>query len=344
MEDTSVTDSNAAPVDDGAPIKCPVAKWYYKRMGLMFLMLFAMACWFLYDAPIGYPGKKEIWYQYTELTGYDLKLMPEMTGPEALPDSGKYLAIIGKTGNVRHYRVFDGKGEQKVDSAGEPESAKKLAITKLDKVLDGKWEQAELEVDDKQEILGALSPVINLNLKGAQKESDGMEKWRELAKEKGWEQEPDEYTDSKIRTQWEFTIGGFVASLIVIVVFLLNKGKVLRADSEAFYQPNGDRVAFSDVYRIDRRKWDHKGLAYAMYRTGGTGRSKKATIDDLKYLGADKILTRLLNNFEGELIDRIPDEDEDSQSVTDGVEASDNKEDAAMSNGDGSEGADLPKS
>lgn len=345
MEETKATAPNATPVDDGSPIECPVAKWYFKRMGLMFLMLFAMGCWFLYDATIGYPAKKEIWDQYTDIAGYDLKLVPELKGPEELPESGVYVAIIGKTADGRHYRVFDGKGERKLDSAGEPESAKKMAITKLDKVLEAKWAEADtLAADDKQEILGALSPVVNFNVKGAQKDSDGMEKWRALAKEKGWEQEPEEYTDSKITTQWEFTVGMFVLSLVVVVVFLLNKGKILKADAEAFCQPNGSRVAFADVYRVDRRKWDHKGLAYAMYRTGGEGRSRKATIDDLKFLGADKILTRLLNNFEGELIDRIPDEEEEDQKLAEGEKVAENKADVALAE-EGSAGeGDLPKS
>ncbi|MDA0814071.1 MAG: hypothetical protein O3C21_16980 [Verrucomicrobia bacterium] len=345
MAETTAIHPNATPVDDGAPIECPVARWYYKRMGLMFMMLFAMGCWFLYDATIGYPAKKEIWDQYTEITGYDLKLVRELKGAEELPKSGVYLAIIGKTADGRHYRVFDGKGEMKLDLAGESEAAKKMAITKLDKVLEAKWAEADtLAADEKQEILSALSPVINFNVKGAQKDSDGMEKWRALAKEKGWEQEPEEYTDSKIKTQWEFTIGMFVLSLIVVVVFLLNKGKVLKADSEAFYQPDGSRVTFASVYRIDRRKWDHKGLAYAMYRTGGEGRSRKATIDDLKFLGADRILTRLLNNFEGELIDRVPDEEEDEQAVAEEEKVADSKADVTQEEEVSAGEGDLPKS
>lgn len=338
MEDPSVTESNAAPVDDGAPIECPVAKWYYKRMGLMFLMLFAMGCWFLYDATIGYPGKKEIWDRYTEMTGYDLQMVDPMTSPDDLPTSGKLVAIIGKSGDDYHYRVFDAEGEQKVDSAGPPSSAKKMSIEKLAEVLAEKLDtSSDWAADDKQEILGALSRVLNVNLKGSQSESERMDDWRELAKNEGWELEPEEYTDSKIETQWHFTIGMFVAALIAVIIFLINKGKVLKADSEAFYTPGGARVAFSDVFRIDRRKWDHKGLAYAMYRDGGEGRAKKATIDDLKFLGADKVLNRLLANFEGELIDRIPDEDEEDEKeeVPDGAkDANDQEVDPAEGSGE----------
>lgn len=326
MEDTSVTDPKNSIVDDGAPIECPVGKWYYKRMGLMFLMLFGMGCWFLYDATVGYPAKKEIWDRYTEMTGYDLKLVPDMVDQDSLPTSGTHLAVIGRAGEDYHYRIFDGEGQQKLDSPGAPESASATVLKKLDSVLTGKWEQSDLAEDDKQEVLGALSRVINLNVKGSQSNSDAMDEWRVLAKDEGWELEPEEYTNSKIETQWHFTIGMFAVSLVVIVIFLLNKGKMLKADSEAFYSPRGKRVAFADVYRIDRRKWDHKGLAYAMYREGGEGRSRKETIDDLKFVGAEKVLNRLLSNFEGELVDRIPDEEEDDEMTTDASDIPD-KED-----------------
>ena len=215
------------------PIECRVGKWYYKRMGLMFLMLFVMAMWFLLDAAVRYPKKKIIYDQYIEIT--------------------------------------DGNSQ-----------------------------------------------------------SPRMEEWRTLAKENGWAQEPDEYTDSKIQTQWYFTWLLLGASVAVAVIFVLNKGKVLRADSEAFYTPGGRRVAFADVFRIDRRKWDHKGLAYVFSNKGGSGATQKAAIDDLKFLGADKILTRLLDNFEGELIDRVSDEDEeDDESGAEGEPDTEASEKAA---------------
>jgi hypothetical protein len=69
--------------------------------------------------------------------------------------------------------------------------------------------------------------------------------------------------------------------------------------------PGGLKVAFADVFRVDKRKWDKQGLAYAWYKTGGESREKKAVIDDLMYGGADQVLTRLLGRFNGELIEKV---------------------------------------
>jgi hypothetical protein len=55
---------------------------------------------------------------------------------------------------------------------------------------------------------------------------------------------------------------------------------------------------------VDKRKWEHKGLAYAWYRTQG-GAEKREVFDDLKYAGADKVLERLLARFSGELIEKV---------------------------------------
>ena len=310
-EDTSPNEPSGQVPDNGDFIECPVGRWYYKRMGLMFFMLSAMGCWFLYDAAIKYPKKKDIWDQYTAVTGYDLKLVPDMSAVADLPSSGQHLVVVGKGANGHHFRVFDRAGNPIVDVNESDDSVRKRPLETLTALLGSKWGQPELAADEEQEVLGAIARVVNVNLAGAQKDSARLEEWRQLANERGWELEPEEYTDSKIATQWQFTVGMFVAALVVAGIFLLNKGKKLKADAEAFYTPAGKRVAFADVFKVDRRKWDHKGLAYAMYREGGEGSASKATIDDLKFVGADKVLSRLVNNFKGDLIDRLPDSDDE---------------------------------
>ena len=103
---------------------------------------------------------------------------------------------------------------------------------------------------------------------------------------------------------------------------MINRGKVLRADELSFTSPNGQRVLFSSAHRIDKRKWDNKGLAYVHYRDENE-KERRAVIDDLKFDGADKILDRLLENFDGELVERVSteapseaaSESEDSETV-----------------------------
>jgi hypothetical protein len=94
----------------------------------------------------------------------------------------------------------------------------------------------------------------------------------------------------------------------VLVVMLFNRRKVLVGEIDHWITPEGQKVPFAEVFRVDKRKWDRQGLAYAWYQSAG-GRPRKAVIDDLKYDGAEKILRRLLENFRGELIEKVPEDE-----------------------------------
>ena len=87
----------------------------------------------------------------------------------------------------------------------------------------------------------------------------------------------------------------------MLVAYLRNKGRVLRADGDSLTTPAGVRIPFASVTRIDKRKWDNKALAYLWWTDGGT--TKKDVIDDLVFDGAGKVLERLMGQFRGELID-----------------------------------------
>jgi hypothetical protein len=76
----------------------------------------------------------------------------------------------------------------------------------------------------------------------------------------------------------------------------------LRADATSFSTPDGQHVPFASAFRIDRRKWDHKGLACVFYKDA-SGKERRAVIDDLIFGGAVRVLDRLTANFKGEVID-----------------------------------------
>ncbi|CAN5499177.1 hypothetical protein BH23VER1_BH23VER1_24870 [soil metagenome] len=140
--------------------------------------------------------------------------------------------------------------------------------------------------------------------------------WRDYAAGKGWPEEPDKRTQGDVTEQ--LVISGVMGTLavVILVVFLVNRPKTLRADASSFTTPGGKRIPFDSVHRIDKRKWKNKGLAYAHYK--GPQGSGKATIDDLKFGGADAILDRLVANFEGELIERVEEPEEEGDGEVDG--------------------------
>lgn len=129
-------------------------------------------------------------------------------------------------------------------------------------------------------------------------------RWKSYAAKNGWEEEPKLYSQREITEQFYWAYGCFAGALIVCILILLNRGKTLRAEADHWVSPEGVKIRFADVFRVDKRKWEYKGLAYAWYRPQG-GAEKRAVFDDLKFGGADKILDRLLACFSGELIEKI---------------------------------------
>lgn len=133
-------------------------------------------------------------------------------------------------------------------------------------------------------------------------------RWKSYAAKNGWDEEPKHYTDNEIAEQFYWAYGCFAAAGIAGILVLLNRGKTLRGEADHWVTPEGVQVHYKDVFRVDKRKWEHKGLAYAWYHTA-SGAEKRAVIDDLKFGGADKVLTRLLGRFSGELIEKVSDPD-----------------------------------
>lgn len=131
-------------------------------------------------------------------------------------------------------------------------------------------------------------------------------RWKSYAAQNGWDEEPKHYSDQEIAGQFYFAYGCFAGALIAGFLMLANSSKVLRGEADHWVTPEGVEIRYADVFRVDKRKWEHKGLAYAWYRTQG-GAARRAVLDDLKYGAADQVLERLLSRFSGELIEKVSD-------------------------------------
>lgn len=144
-------------------------------------------------------------------------------------------------------------------------------------------------------------------------------RWVSYAAQNGWEEEPKLYSEREVAEQFWSAFVCLLGVLIAGVVVLLNRSKVLRGEADHWITPEGERIAFADVTRIDKRKWEHKGLAYAWHRTAA-GVTKRAVLDDLKFAGTDKVLARLLSRFNGELIEKINEPSPAAESSAESVE------------------------
>jgi len=172
-------------------------------------------------------------------------------------------------------------------------------------------------------------------------EGGGAPRWMAYAKEQGIRENPKPRSQDEIDEQLHWAIGSLVILVVVLGWVALHVPRRLRADGVSFTPPGGKTVRFEDVFRLDLRKWDNKGLAYAFYREGEGGSEKRATIDDLKFGGADRVLARLMDVFEGEIIEKVevPDEEEEEEEGEEGTEGGegevDGEDEVAGGDGDG---------
>lgn len=126
-----------------------------------------------------------------------------------------------------------------------------------------------------------------------------------------------DYPAHKIKEQWVVFWICLALAVVALVVLLRTLSRSIAIDGEALYPAGGGRVPFADLVRLDLRKWDTKGLAFAWARTAGGG-EKKVRIDGLTYGGfkkeedepAERLMRRLRDNFSGEVIEYVTEAEE----------------------------------
>lgn len=170
------------------------------------------------------------------------------------------------------------------------------------------FEEEVLKSFDEARVAGKLDIwVENARRQGWPTGRDGEPpRWVSYAAQQGWPEKPHRYTEKEIDEQFWWGGGSLLGALVVGVMILMNRNKVLRGDAHGFLSPEGVFVKHEDVFRVDKRPWETKGLAYVWYRAGGEGAERRAVIDDLKYEGAVRVLHDLLGSFRGELLEKVP--------------------------------------
>ncbi len=114
--------------------------------------------------------------------------------------------------------------------------------------------------------------------------------WPAHAASKGWRTDnPGEPKTAKdLDTQKQCGMLGVLLSLSLAGYWFWSEQRCIRLDGEVITAPTGTQVQLSEITEVDRRKWDGKGIAIALYERDGERR--KLIIDDYKYEGAVQIL------------------------------------------------------
>jgi hypothetical protein len=130
-------------------------------------------------------------------------------------------------------------------------------------------------------------------------------RWISWAAQQGYPEDPKQWTEAEIQQQFWFGWGSIFAAAVVGLVILINRGKKVIASQDHWITAGGKKIRYADVFRLDLRKWPHKGLAYAWFREQPDGPEQRAPLDDLKFSNMQLVLDRLRAQFKGELIEKV---------------------------------------
>lgn len=155
--------------------------------------------------------------------------------------------------------------------------------------------------------------------KGAQ--NGAVKLWEEYSASKKWSSDPGDHPMNAGKIREQFYAAGIAGLLIVVSLFFLVRTmrRSIHADGEALYTQTGQRIPYADMVRIDKRKWDTKGLAIIDYKDGDE--TKKARIDGMVYgqfkeedgAPAEKLLAYVMERFKGEVVEYVMDEEDQAE-------------------------------
>lgn len=110
-----------------------------------------------------------------------------------------------------------------------------------------------------------------------------LERWPEVAAENGWEPyDPGERkSDADIQVQFYMVGIAGIPGLLVLINVLRSLGKWIELDDKGLRSSRGVEVPLDAITKIDKKKWDKKGIAKLHYQADGS--EKKFTLDDFIY-------------------------------------------------------------
>lgn len=110
--------------------------------------------------------------------------------------------------------------------------------------------------------------------------------WDAKAEANGWPKGVPKYAPNELTTNtiYSYFIGvlfTFIAGIPCLITFLRCLGQWIGVEGDQLVNGKGQKVGFSDISKIDKSKWEKKGIAKLTYSEGGS--EKTFVIDDLKF-------------------------------------------------------------
>ncbi len=282
-------------------IDCPPSKWFKIRAVLVLIMLLFFALWFLKDGVWGYRQKN------LEYVTHHLFENPREGQPSYIVNAHE----VFKNGNFTKESWAEYARKQVV-----PTPDKSRGLLPRDYDYNTKW------------------PEELVNGYDALKKGQQLKLWNAFSGRMKWSQEVEHklLDEGKIREQ--YITAAICGVLILIALFYIIRifRRRMYVTEDAYYAPGGVKVPFSSMRKIDKRKWDTKGIALITYEEDG--KMKKAKVDGMLYghfaeedgAPAEKLMDFIMKNFKGEVVEYVDvdDDKEASEGEVEGKEIDDN--------------------
>ena len=261
---------------DEERIICRPTKWFFWRALAMLAMFGIFFVLFMKDWKVGYPKKNVVYYTYLAFEKAEEEF---------------------------------GAREEAGQSAGSWESFAKVQKTPYpeeDGLLPSGTDLQSPWLEELQDYAGYKA------IFEAERNKAAPPMWIAYSDRQGWDSAPPEhgYDAGKIREQLYFGIGAGVLTLVALFYLIRTKGRFMMADGEGYHPPGKGMIPYKDLRRIDKRKWETKGLAY-LFHEDPSGGLQKVKVDGMVYgqfreedgAPAEKLFQHILRNFSGELVE-----------------------------------------
>lgn len=256
-------------------IICKPTPWFLFRAAVMFVMFSVFAVLFYKDGSIGYRRQNASFYLRAAFSKADGEFKSRGSG--VTPAEWRKYAETQKVD-------FNWQGKPQDGSVLPPEVQPGMA-----------WPEPLRDAE------------VLKNSQWQRVWEDYSAKWPHWKMDAVPPHEPHSAQD--IREQWIVLVVCGALAVAALFFLLRTLGRKIAVDGEALYVQSGRRIPFADLTRLDLRKWETKGLAYADYK--GAGGSGRARIDGLTYGGfkkeqgepAEKLMQRIRAHFSGELVE-----------------------------------------
>ena len=140
-------------------------------------------------------------------------------------------------------------------------------------------------------------------------QEEKMAQWRPIAKKNGWSPKtPKKEIKLKSATEFIYFNYGLMALCGLIAIpcllwCLKTKGTWIESTEDGLQNSSGQKLTLDQITKVDKAKWDKKGISVVHY-TNEQGGTSTFVIDDLKFERAatDKIMAWVEENIDTKLV------------------------------------------